>query len=88
MCLKYRFAKIFGITSFACWNMLGFKRGLDYYDYFNDKNNYLYSISFKEGLKGVWLYTFVSPFMVFKELYRLEVNIRGLKKDSDYYSLP
>lgn len=88
MLLKHKFAKIFGITSFACWNILGFKRGIDNYDYFYDnKDNYLYSKKITTGLAGTLIYTVFFPFVICRELCKLEVNIRGLKKDSDYYSI-
>jgi len=87
----------------VCWSGLGFYRGMKSYEYdfgtsekFND-NPYLYTKKFKNssimifgGFVGLILY--IHPFFSFitipKEIYRLEVNIRGLEneKKTDYYN--
>ena len=38
---------------------------------------------------GLLLYTIpvMLPFIIYKELYRLEVNIRGIQKTEEYYRL-
>lgn len=78
------------------WSLLGFKRGLDSYDYkynkFNSikKETYLYISKGQQGLLGMFLYInpFILPINIYKEIYRLEVNIRGLEeeKKTDYYN--
>jgi hypothetical protein len=87
--------KIIGIS----WTLLGFKRGMNDYDYDfekknsnksdTEKNTYMYSSRIGNGLYGSLLY--VNPFLfvmiIAKELYRLEVNLRNIEheKKSDYY---
>jgi hypothetical protein len=87
--------KIFG----ACWSMLGFKRGMDLYDYEYNKYKYIYYpysyiSKINSGITGSVIY--INPICLFftipKEIYRLEVTIRGieLKDESmkdDFYSL-
>lgn len=83
-----------GIGMTTCWSLLGFKRGIDAYDYdYNKKitkDTYLFSSKFSWGLLGFVLY--INPFSAItfipKEIYRLEVNIRGIEheKKSDYYN--
>ena len=82
----------------SCWSLLGFKRGLNLYDYnynkfnsYSDKKEpYMYSTKFANGLLGVFVY--VNPILLVitipKEIYRLEVNIRGLEdeKKTIYYN--
>lgn len=82
----------------SCWCLLGFKRGLNVYDYTYNKFNaysdkkepYMYSTKFANGLLGVVIY--VNPVLLAitipKEIYRLEVNIRGIEdeKKTDYYN--
>ena len=85
------------IFSGSSWTLLGFKRGLDSYDYnYNKyksikKETYLYISKGQQGLLGVFLYInpFFLPINIYKEIYRLEVNIRGLEeeKKSDYYNI-
>ena len=84
------------ITMFS-WTALGFKRGMNSYDY-NHSNNKIYKSSTKPlyidksvwGLFGIVLYlTPIFCFMVaYKEVYRLEVNLRGLEeeKKTTYYN--
>ena len=76
------------------WSLLGFKRGLDSYDYkYNKfksihKEPYLYIDKGQQELLGIFLYInpFFLPINIYKEIYRLEVNIRGLEK-TDYYNI-
>jgi hypothetical protein len=81
--------------------LLGFKRGINSYDYKYNKNNinksltskepYFYSHKICSGLYGIIIYT--NPVLFFvvvpKEIYILEVNLRGLEdeKKTDYYNL-
>jgi len=85
------------------WFALGFYRGTKDYEYdyknqciqyeknkkYNEKPQYLYSSCMGVGLFGSLLYVnpFLFPFIIKKELYRLEVNIRGLdeERDKKYY---
>jgi len=96
---KKLFKTIFYITSATSWSILGFKRGIDAYDYsFNKKYtytytytyNYLYTTKLLCGLGGVFLYinpVFI-PLLIGKEIYRAEVDIRGLEeeKKTDFYN--
>ncbi len=79
------------------WPALGFKRGMNSYDY-NYSNNKIYKSSTRPlylhkvvwGFSGTAIY--LTPgfcFMAaYKEIYRLEVNLRGLEdeKKTDYYN--
>ena len=86
------------ILSSVGWTSLGFYRGLNRYDYFYAKSKsrskdndapYLYSNRIVDGFLGGFLYinTFFIFFTVPKEIYRLEVNLRGLEqeKNTDRY---
>ena len=78
------------------WGLLGFTRGLNSYDYNYTKcksihkETYLYISKGQQGLLGIFLYTnpVLLPFILYKEMYRLEVNVRGLEeeKKTDYYN--
>lgn len=71
------------------WTALGFHRGMQDYDYRYAKVNiyknkpiaYLYSSRIAMGLFGVILHCnpFTVPIMLKNEIYRAEVNIRGLE---------
>lgn len=84
--MRYKYPLIIGYTS---WCGLGFYRGLNYYKY-KTKTNHLYTDSFIQGFFGLFIYTnpVFLPFTTYKELYRLEVNMRNLQeeKKSDYYN--
>jgi hypothetical protein len=76
------------------WSLLGCKRGLQSYDYnFRKsvhKEPYLYISKGQQGFLGIFLYInpLLVPFHLYKEMYRLEVNLRGLEeeKKTDYYN--
>jgi hypothetical protein len=84
------------IASISSWGLLGFYRGLNEYDYKYEQNKqmgrhrtYLYSSKITGGLFGCLFYLnpFLAIFMVSKEMYRLEVNLRGMepeKKSAKY----
>jgi hypothetical protein len=85
------------ITGLSIWGTLGFYRGLNEYDHRHKKNKnnpyqkqtqYLYSEKIANGFLGFLFY--VNPFLILftlkKEIYRLEVNIRGLDKTCDDYN--
>lgn len=75
------------------WLGLGFKRGLDDYNYTVNQRNklYMYSDAFMFGLLGVIVYInpILVPLNVIKEIYRVEVNLRGLEeeKKKDKYNV-
>lgn len=86
--------------SIGMWGLLGFIRGFNSYDY-NYSNNKLYKHHEKAKQpfyfdKLVWGFTatitYINPgslpFVLYKEIYRLEVNLRGLEdeKKTDYYN--
>ena len=79
-----------GICIFS-WCGLGFLRGVQSYIYiYNKTHPYLYANIISNGLFGslVYINPVLLPFIFYKELYRLEVNIRNLKheKKSDLYN--
>ena len=73
----------------SSWGILGFVRGINSFDYSNSKVKSLenevyiakYTEKFVYGLSGIFVYVnpILFPIMIYKELYRLEVNIRGLE---------
>ena len=73
---------------YISWGGLGFIRGKNSYNY--EKENYLYVNSVCYGIYGIFLYInpFLLPFLVHKEIYRLEVNLRKLEneKKTKYYN--
>ena len=81
----------------SSWSLLGFKRGINSYDYSHKKDSQVMKI--KQDLyleKVIWGLTstiaYVTPFsffvVLYKEIYRLEVQLRGLEheKKTDYYN--
>ena len=78
---------------YISWGGLGFIRGINSYKYNHNKYNkedYLYLNSVCYGVFGVTLYCnpFLLPLTVYKEIYRLEVNLRNLEneKNKNYYN--
>jgi hypothetical protein len=81
------------------WLTLGFCRGIRSYEYdykneciqyeknkkYNEKPQYFYSSCIEIGLFGSLLYVnpFLFPIIITKELYRLEVNLRGLYEEKE-----
>ena len=92
MKIKYSIA----ITGCITWSGLGFYRGINHYKYKHDNDlykinkNYFYSDSIIYGLYGGMIYMNPAflPFTIYKELYRLEVNMRNLEdeKKTEYYN--
>jgi hypothetical protein len=84
-------AKIIILSS---WSLLGFKRGINSYDYSHKKDSRLKQHLYLE--KGIWglvsTIIYINPvsffIVLYKEFYRLEVNVRGLEdeKNTDYYN--
>ena len=70
----------------SLWSGLGFIRGANYYNY-SHKAPYLYSSSFMYGMVGICLYVhpLFLPFTLYKEGYRLEMNLRNLNEKNDKY---
>jgi hypothetical protein len=86
-------------TSIICgWPLLGFKRGMNSYDYsYNkDKKQNLEQKPYLFSNKVLWgvcsTISYINPFLFFivlgKEIYRLEVNLRGFEdeKKTDFYN--
>ena len=84
---------------YGSWCGLGFFRGINYYKYNHDKcnddkykkkENYLYLNSVCYGFFGIMVYAnpATMPLSAYKEIYRLEVNLRKLEneKNTDYYN--
>ena len=92
-----RTMKLFGVS----WTALGFKRGIDDYTYHTYRNTnentysirpprkHMYSEQALYGIFGsiVYICPLFIPMMVCKEIYRAEINIRGLDKEPNYHSL-
>lgn len=84
---------IIPIISCISWSGLGFLRGIQSYKYslnkYNKQEPYLYIHSFMNGCAGIIIYAcpVFLPITCYKEIYRLEVNIRNLedKKNCNYY---
>lgn len=83
------------LISYSLWCGLGFKRGLNAYEYshinkYNKKESFIYSNSIIDGIFGVIMYAnpIFFPLTLHKELYRLEINTRNLEneKKSSYYN--
>jgi hypothetical protein len=82
------------LTAGTLLGSLGFTRGVQHYTYqtTNRKEQYYYSSAFGFGLGGILMY--LNPILigptVYKEIYRLEVNLReDLKeeKNTEYYNI-
>ena len=86
--------EIIVLVTGTSWSLLGFTRGLNSYDYnyhkYTHKEPYLYISKGQQGLWGILSYMnpLLFPIIVYKEMYRFEVNIRGLdeEKKKDYYN--
>jgi hypothetical protein len=80
------------IAPALCTSLLGFKRGIESYDYnYRSKESYMYSSRIFYGFVGGALY--LNPLLLIvifipKEIYRAEVYIRNLEKEkeTDYYN--
>jgi len=94
------YEKIFirrGFMALMSWGGLGFYRGVQEYNYeyefksekYKRENPKMYISAFGAGFIGTLMY--VNPFGIVwsipGELYRLEVNLRGLEKTSRYYRI-
>jgi hypothetical protein len=78
---------LLAIVGYSGWCGLGFIRGKNSYLYSHKKYEsdkpYLYSDLVIEGLIGVFFYAnpIFLPLNLYKEIYRLEINIRNLEKE-------
>jgi hypothetical protein len=78
------------LTAISAWGALGFMRGIQSYNFETPLTNMLYTDKFISGLAGLAIY--INPmtglFMVYKELYRIEVNIFNIRreKESNFYN--
>jgi hypothetical protein len=86
--------------TYGIWCGIGFKRGIDNYNYDVDRINsyrkdgnkiqYLYINALGMGMCGLCIYAnlLTFPFTIYKELYRLEVNTKDLvdEKVKSYYN--
>ena len=74
------------------WSALGFKRGLNSYDYRHSNNSkqpfYADKLMWGIGSTTIYLNPILFCIVVYKEMYRLEVVLRGLEdeKKTDYYN--
>ena len=90
MKIKYSIA----IISYTSWCGLGFIRGINSYEYnynkYNKNEPYIYSNSILNGFFGIFMYAnpFFLPFSIYKEIYRLEINLRNIEneKTSRFYN--
>jgi len=88
-----------GLVTLCGWPILGFNRGFNSYNYHYSNNKlyqnseikqYFYTEAFMWGVGSTLAY--LNPFMslitIGKEIYRLEVNLRGLEdeKKTEYYN--
>ena len=75
------------------WGIIGVNRGCNYYEYEHeyDKKSYYYIDKIFYGIAGLLIYInpCFLPITTYKELYRLEINLRGLKeeKKNEYYKI-
>ena len=70
----------------SVWSGLGFIRGVNSYNY-SHREPYMYSSSFMYGMFGICIYVnpVFLPITIYKESYRLEMNLRDLNKQNDKY---
>ena len=78
-------------VAICSWAVLGFTRGINSYDYsYKPKLSYLYIDKCISGLGASLVYICPLTFfyVVYKEVYRLEINLRGLEDDkkTDFYN--
>jgi hypothetical protein len=91
--------RIIGLIPILGWPVLGFNRGINSYNYHYSNNKlyqnsetkkYLYTDAFMWGLGSTitYLNPFTAVIIMGKEIYRLEVNLRGLEdeKKTEYYN--
>jgi len=82
--------------SISAWALLGVKRGFNSYDYLKNRlyrNSLIGPFYIDKAIWGLYgIISYINPvtflFVLYKEIYRLEVNLRGLEdeKKTDYYN--
>lgn len=78
------------LGTLSLWGTLGFVRGVQSYNFQTSSISTLYTDKVLNGIIGVIFY--VNPgsgvIMLYKELYRLEVNLFNIKteKESNFYN--
>ncbi len=92
---------VINITTYCLmgiWPLLGFKRGMDSYNHHHSKNDlyikqqgpplFINKIGWGIFSACAYINPVIIPFVLYKEVYRLEINIRGLEeeKKKDYYN--
>ena len=85
------FQKSLPIIGYTGWCGLGFLRGINSYKYNHNKSKYyLYLNLFGNGFFGIFIYAnpIFLPFTIYKEIYRLEVNLRNIETEnkSNFYN--
>jgi hypothetical protein len=93
MFVKYRKRILY--TAISLFGTLGFYRGTQLYKYNYNKNgsrHFCYTNNALYGLFATFLYVnpVTFPIIAVKEIYRLEINVRGLdelKNTDEYYAL-
>ncbi len=88
MCIKPSLS----IIGYSAWCGLGFFRGINSYIYnykkYDEPAMYINSVGY--GIFGIIIYgnPIFLPFILYKEVYRIEVNMRNLEteKKSDFYN--
>ena len=79
---------------FTSWCGVGFIRGVNNYKYthykYDNEKPFIYFSCFINGLFGIIMYAnpILLPICIYKEMYRLEVDIRNLEteKKSNFYN--
>lgn len=83
MLYRRKILKVVGVG----WSFLGYKRGIDAYNYtcYQENKPFLYSYGILCGISGALCYVnpFFIPYFLVKESYRLEVNLRDLKDEKN-----
>ena len=80
----------FLLTSITMWGSIGFIRGVQSYNFETDQLSKLYTDQIMNGFVGLFFY--INPatftFMLYKEVYRLEVKVFDIKreKESNFYN--
>ena len=87
--MKMKREIIYSMIGYTSWCALGLNRGIKSYNYYINEHksteSYMYLQSSIHGLFGIFLYgnPLFFPYFLYKELYRLEINIRNLEKEKN-----
>jgi hypothetical protein len=86
---KYKqIGNVCALGTLCAWSLLGFKRGVNSYDA-SHKKDHQYQYQYLYLHKGLWgigsALAYINPFtffiVLYKEAYRLEVELRGLEEE-------